>query len=384
MDIVGHFLVTYLRSSWLYNQITSQKRYRRRIYSWARNVDDDITKGTDYFQVGPEFGASTKGRVATLGIVSACERLMQGASRSLSTQMQADQVNVIHAHFGRAGYLAINAADRAKLPLITSFYGYDVAQYGKLPKWQRNYRRLFERGDLMLCLGPNMQRDLIELGCPQEKTRIHHLGVDIRNIEYRPRVWNGQEPLRVLIAAAFRPKKGIPFALQALGQFRREVDLQITLIGDTLDTPDSMPEKQKILATIEAQALSDCTAVLGFKPYQFLLEEAYNHHVFIAPSITADDGDMEGTPMALADMAATGIPIISTRHADIPELIVDGNTGLLADERDTEGLVQHLRWLVSNQDQWETITREGRQHIETEFDLHVQAERLASIYDSLR
>jgi colanic acid/amylovoran biosynthesis glycosyltransferase len=384
MDVVGHFLVTYLRSSWLYNQIASLRRYESRVYSWARNVDDDITRGDHYFQAAPNLGASRQGRIAMLGFASSWERIFNGTSRHISTRMQTDQVSVVHAHFGRAGFAAIPIVNQTKLPLVTSFYGYDVAQYGKLPKWRRNYRKLFERGDLMLCLGPNMQKDLMEMGCPKEKTRIHHLGVDIRNIEYRVRTWNVNEPLRVMIAAAFRPKKGIPYALEALGQFRREIDLQITVVGDTLDTPDSLPEKEKIIATMKAEGLKDCTTLTGFKPYPALLQEAYNHHIFMAPSITAPDGDMEGTPMALADMAATGIPIISSHHADIAELIVHGKTGLLAEEKDVEGLVQHLRWLVNHKDQWESITRQARHHIETEFDTSIQAERLETIYDAVQ
>lgn len=384
MDIVGHFIVTYLRSSWLYNQITSLSRYQGRIYSWARNVDDDITQSRNYFQAAPNFGSTNIGRRAMLGVTLAWERTINGTSRRLATKMQSDQVKIIHAHFGRAGYFGLPLAQHTKLPLLTSFYGYDVSQYGKIPKWQRNYRKLFQYGDLMLCLGPHMQNDLIALGCPKDKTLIHHLGIDIRNIEYRARTWNGTEPLRVLIAAAFRPKKGIPYALAALGRLRQNTDIKITIIGDTLDTADSIPEKRKILDTLKAAGLEDCTTLLGYKPYNYMLQEAYNHHIFMSPSITADDGDMEGTPMILADMAATGIPIISTRHADIPEMIINGKTGLLAEERSVNELVEHLEWLLANLGQWETMTYQGRRHIATEFDIHVQSERLASIYDALR
>jgi colanic acid/amylovoran biosynthesis glycosyltransferase len=120
------------------------------------------------------------------------------------------------------------------------------------------------------------------------------------------------------------------------------------------------------------------------RPYSYLLEQAYLHDIFLSPSITADDGDMEGTPMVLADMAATGIPIISSQHSDIPELILDGETGLLANEKDVDGLTTRLRWLADNTDQWEAMSRRAREHIEREFDTHTQATRLEAIYDSLR
>jgi colanic acid/amylovoran biosynthesis glycosyltransferase len=385
-DVVGHFVITYLRSSWLHNQITSLTRYQSRLYSWVRTVNDDVTDGDAYFQAGPELGNSKVGRRVTLGIARGREFLNHQTSKKLAARMNADQAQVIHAHFGRAGYLGLPMARQAKLPIVTSFYGYDVSQYGVLPKWQRNYRVLFEQGDLFLCLGAQMQKNLIALGCPPEKTRIHHLGVDISGIAFKPKAWDGNRPLRVLIAAAFRPKKGIPYAIEALGKLKRDtnIDLEVTIIGDVLDTSDSPPEKQRILKAIEVNGLQNCTTLLGMRPYSYLLEQAYLHDIFLSPSITADDGDMEGTPMVLADMAATGIPIISSQHSDIPELILDGETGLLANEKDVDGLTTRLRWLADNTDQWEAMSRRAREHIEREFDTHTQATRLEAIYDSLR
>lgn len=85
--------------------------------------------------------------------------------------------------------------------------------------------------------------------------------------------------------------------------------------------------------------------------------------------------------MVLADMAATGIPIVSTDHADIPELIVDKETGLLADEGNVDSLLDRLVWLTEHQSDWERMTRAGRQHIEAEFSRSTQARRMESLYD---
>lgn len=87
--------------------------------------------------------------------------------------------------------------------------------------------------------------------------------------------------------------------------------------------------------------------------------------------------------MTLIEMAATGIPIVSTTHCDIPSVILHGRTGLLAQERDVEGLLGHLRWLVGHPMQWEEMARAGRSHVELEFDVVKQAERLHDLYLSL-
>ena len=132
--------------------------------------------------------------------------------------------------------------------------------------------------------------------------------------------------------------------------------LAITLIGDANQEPRSQQEKQKILATIERQGLRSKVRLLGYQPYRRLLDEAYAHHIFLAPSMTSADGDTEGgAPVTLIDVAASGMPIVSTRHCDIPRIIEDGITGWLAEEQDVEGLTERLRRLVREPSAWDKL-----------------------------
>ena len=82
------------------------------------------------------------------------------------------------------------------------------------------------------------------------------------------------------------------------------------------------------MAVIEKHKLQSKIRMLGFQPYSVLLEEAYTHHIFLSPSVTASDGDTEGgAPVTLIEMLATGMPIVSTTHCDIPEIICKGPEG---------------------------------------------------------
>ncbi len=229
-----------------------------------------------------------------------------------------------------------------------------------------------------------MAKCVAALGCPQAKIRVHHLGVDVDAIRFAPRRWKQGQPLRVLMAAAFREKKGLPFGLAALGKLRKDVDLEITLIGDANREPRSQQEKRRILTTIERHGLGSRVRQLGYQPYRRLLEEAYQHHIFLAPSVTSTDGDTEGgAPVTLIDLAASGMPIVSTRHCDIPNLVEDGVTGLLANERDVEGLVENLRRLVREPDAWESMAAAGRHRVESEFNARTQGRRLRTVYQTV-
>ena len=163
---------------------------------------------------------------------------------------------------------------------------------------------------------------LAKMGCPQNKISVHHLGVETDKIRFLPRIWNRNQPLKVLIAASFTEKKGIPYALQALSQIYKSIPLEITIIGDANSNSRDYYEKQKILAVIKNGNLEKITNCLGFQPYSVLFTEAYKNHIFISPSITSSDGNTEGgAPVSIIEMMATGIPVVSTTHCDIPEVV---------------------------------------------------------------
>jgi colanic acid/amylovoran biosynthesis glycosyltransferase len=183
------------------------------------------------------------------------------------------------------------------------------------------------------------------------------------------------------MAASFQEKKGIPYGLRALARLKKDVPLEVTIIGDANDEPQSQAEKRRILTTLEETGLKDCVRLLGYQSYSALIQQACEHHVFLAPSVTAASGDTEGgAPVSLIEVAATGMPVVSSRHCDIPEVVRDGETGFLAPERDVEGLYAALCRLIGDSSRWHAMATAARRHIEQEFDARCQGVRLAKIY----
>lgn len=291
---------------------------------------------------------------------------------------------LVHSHFGDIGWRDLTATTRIPARHIVTFYGYDV---GKLPQnsiWRQRYLELFAAVDMVLCEGPHMGDALIALGCSARKVRVQHLGIEVGRIPFKPRRWVPTMPLRVLIASSFVEKKGIPFALAALARLKREVNLEITLIGGARSDIGSQREKQRILDAIETAGIEDRVRFMGYLPHSKIFEQAYRSDIFVAASVTASDGDTEGgAPVILSEMAATGIPIISTRHCDIPHVLGCGYSQLLSDERDVDALTDNLRWLVKHSDEWSPILSSTRRRIEAEFDGRIQGARLAQLYEDV-
>ncbi|NEO68924.1 glycosyltransferase [Moorena sp. SIO3H5] len=374
-----------LTENWLYNQI--------------RNLPDEIenhiicqtTRNLDQFSL-PNIHSCSEllprltNLYQRLGKLRGSSYLYQFAFSQLLVKIaEKYKADILHSHFGNTAWYNIKAAKQANLKHIATFYGYDVNFMPKqYPKWLQRYQTLFKHIDCILCEGSHMAQCIAELGCPQHKIQVHHLGIAIEEIPFKPRSWNPSEALHVLIAASFREKKGIPYAIEALGQLQHELPLKLTIIGDASPDHRSQAEKQTILTAIEKYNLQSKVRMLGYQPHAVLLEEAYKHHVFISPSVTSNDGDTEGgAPVAIIEMIGTGMPVVSTKHCDIPEVTKNSVRSLLAPERDVDGLLSHLKWLINNPDQWSKMLEAGRGYVEQEYDAGQQGVRLANIYQSI-
>ena len=301
----------------------------------------------------------------------------------LTTVIQSSNAQILHSHFANAGWVNMESARQEGIKHIVSCYGFEISRLPKIaPIWIARYLELFEHADAILCEGEHMAKTILDLGCLPEKLRVHRLGVDLERISFRPRVWQPGQKLRVLIAGTFTEKKGIPIALEALGRLRQEVkNLEISIIGNMHPhKSDGAAIKAEIMRTITKHGMWACTRFLGFVPHDVMLQEAYAHHVFVSPSVTAVDGDSEGgAPVSIIEMAASGMPIASTKHCDIPGVLGAANRGFLSEEGDYEGLADRILSMLNVAD-WRIMVSENRQHIEQHFSAVEQGKRLAELY----
>jgi colanic acid/amylovoran biosynthesis glycosyltransferase len=101
----------------------------------------------------------------------------------------------------------------------------------------------------------------------------------------------------------------------------------------------------------------------------------------LSPSLTASDGDSEGgSPVSITEALASGMPVISTAHADIPEVVKHNINGWLSPERDVDALTANLLDAVTHAEMWEEMGRRGRAWIEAEYDVKKQVGRLEDFY----
>jgi colanic acid/amylovoran biosynthesis glycosyltransferase len=106
-------------------------------------------------------------------------------------------------------------------------------------------------------------------------------------------------------------------------------------------------------------------------------------HLFVLPSVNLQ-GDEEGTPVTLMEAQACGIPVVATRTGGIPEVVRDGISGFLVADRDAEALAGRLKFLIEHSEQWPEMGRQGRSHVEQQYDIRKLNQKLAELYRQVR
>lgn len=301
----------------------------------------------------------------------------------LHRRLARAQPRVLHSHFGYVAVEDFSLHRSLAVPWIVGFYGADVYAQGKSSQWLDRYATLFDRAELVLALGPAMATALARLGCPASKIEVHALGVDVDSIPHNSRRLKPGESLRILYAGTFREKKGVEYLVHAVHLARSAgVPLRLDLVGDAAARPGDAETKAAIFGLIHKYDLTDHIVHHSWLGYEDLIRLALDAHVFAAPSVTASDGDSEGTPFVIQQMMATGMPVISTKHSDIPFLFGE-HEALLIPERDAGAISTRIQRYFDEPDRIPTEGAAMREQMRGHFNVRERAAALAGIYDRL-
>ena len=289
---------------------------------------------------------------------------------------------VLHSHFGDQAVEDLGLQRALGIPWIAAFYGADIYELGSHAEWQSRYARVFNEATRVLALGPRMKAQLESMGCPPEKVAIHPLGVDAENLASSYRALQRGETLKILFAGTFREKKGIQYLIEAVALVRRRgVRLDLYLVGEAGGKPGDLETKEEIFRQIRHLGLEDVVTHLAYLPFQDLVALALRLHIFVAPSVTAANGDAEGTPFVLQQMMATGMPAIATAHSDVPYLFGE-HAHLLVAERDAGAIADRLQCYAENPDKLIEDGARMRDQIRHAFDARKCAAHLSDLYDA--
>ena len=294
----------------------------------------------------------------------------------VATPFHAD---VFIAHFGPAGVTAAKLRELGVIrgKIATIFHGIDISSREVLNHYTPEYQQLFRRGDLMLPISDLWAGRLQKMGCPREKIAVSRMGVDMTRFSPRP-VKAPATPLEIISVARLTEKKGLHVAIEACRQLKEQgVAFRYRILGIG-------PWERRLRTLIEQYQLEDVVEMPGFKPSHEVKAMLDNADVFLLPSVTGADGDMEGIPVALMEAMAVGIPVVSTLHSGIPELVEADKSGWLVPENDARALAQRLAAFSQlDTDELAPVIKRAREKVEHDFNQQVINRELASLLQAL-
>ncbi len=289
--------------------------------------------------------------------------------------------SLIHAHFGIEGVYALRLAQRLKIPLVTTFHGFDAtlstAALLSSPAWA-NYplfrHQLARQGDLFLCASVFIRDRVLELGFPEARTKTHYIGVDCRTTQPRNPT---EETPTILHVARLVEVKGTEYLIRAVASLaQRHATVELVVIGEG-------PLMQSLQALAKSLGIEGRVRFLGAQPHEEVLAWMHKAAILALPSVRTASGRVEGLGMVLLEAAATGVPAVGSRIGGIPEGIIDGKTGFLAPERDAGALAHRLGELLDDPAMRLRMGMAARELVERQFDIHRQTEALEDHYDGV-
>jgi colanic acid/amylovoran biosynthesis glycosyltransferase len=272
--------------------------------------------------------------------------------------LKEKKIQLVLAQYGPTAHRIVKICKDFNIPLITHFHGYD-ASVNEVIKRCENYRNVFEYSTYVIAVSKEMQNRLINIGCPKEKVVYNPYGPDVEFLEIKPQF---TEP--VFIGLGRFVEKKAPYYLilafvKVLIKFP-EAKLIIGGNGKLYEVCKNLTRHFKI----EDNVL--LPGVLTKEEFSNYLSKGLG---FVQHSVKGLDGDQEGTPLAVLESSAAGLPVISTFHAGIPDVILDGETGFLVSEHDVEAMAEKMILLLENKIVAMQMGEKGKERIKIHFSL---------------
>jgi len=292
-------------------------------------------------------------------------------ARQYTRILTQEKCGLLHIFFGNSAIHLLPLVRSCRLPVLVSFHGSDVTGGMAEESYRHARQELFKRAVLVPCRSQDLAEKVIKLGCPAEKTRV--LRTALPPIKFSPRVPPSDGSWRILQAARLVAKKGMATALAAFACFHQRFPQSRYIIAG------SGPEKERLESLASSLGISQSVEFVGFLASEKLMEEFYKAHIYLHPSELAA-GDVEGIPNALLEAMATGLPSVSTHHGGIPEVIADGESGLLCPERSPEALATALIRLAEKPELADAMGKAASARAKALFSPEKQAAAVEQIY----
>jgi glycosyltransferase involved in cell wall biosynthesis len=292
---------------------------------------------------------------------------------ALSGFFRAHAVDVILAEFGPAGADITPHAKALGIPLVVHFHGHDAHRSSTVNEFRNRYREMFEYAHSLMSVSHYMTRALVELGAHPSKIVYNPYGPRDSYYDIRP-----DYSKTILSLGRFTDIKANYLTLMAFRMALASVpDARLVMVGG-----GELLETCRTLA--DTWGIADSVSFPGEVAHADTPRWFAHACCFAQHSVIPSYGDAEGTPVAVLEAGAAGLPVVATRHAGIGDVVMDGKTGYLVAERDVNGMASAMVDFLNNPERARSMGEAAREHIRTNYSLEKHVGNLQRSVDSAR
>lgn len=273
--------------------------------------------------------------------------------------LRKKKIDIVFAQYGPAGVAMLPVCKKSKIPLVVHFHGFDASHMPTLQKYETAYREMFSYAKYIIVVSNAMFKAIHELGCPPDKIVLNPYGVNDFFFNCSP---TGKSNI-FFAAGRFVEKKGPDFTIRSFHKMVTQFpDARLYMAGDG-------PLLENCRQLVKTLSLEKNVFFPGVLKPEMIAGFMQKSIAFVQHSMVASSGDSEGTPVAIMEASAASLPVVSTFHAGIPDVILDGITGILVPETDIDKMADAMLTLLNDKELARKMGRAGRERIKSEYSM---------------
>ncbi len=283
--------------------------------------------------------------------------------------LRKEQVKVVFAEYLSTGAEVVEVCRDMQIPLVAIALGYEISVYHIIEKYTEKYKALFQYAQKLVVVSRHMTQNMTHLGCDPQKIVYSPAGPSEAFFQLTP---SSQEK-QILAIGRFVEKKAPHITIMAFQKvLEKHPDATLVMAGDG-------PLWQVCKDLVQFFNIGDSVQFLGRITQEQQQELFKASYLFVQHSRVTQRGDSEGTPVVILEASAAGLPVVATLHAGIPDVIVQGETGLLSEEGEVDAMAANLIQLLENKPMAESMGAKGKQHTKAHFSLQKHINDLATV-----
>jgi colanic acid/amylovoran biosynthesis glycosyltransferase len=261
---------------------------------------------------------------------------------------------------------------RLGIPVIAHAHGYDVSGQPRVEGWASVYAQELPQMAEIIVVSQFMKQRVLEYGVNPSQVHVVPCGAPV-SAELEATRRRDCAKVKLVAVGRLVAKKGPMFLLEAFKQIRSAgVPAELMIIGDG-------PFREPMVQWIRSNQCADVVHLLGEVPNTVVRDHLRDADLFLQHSITAEDGDEEGLPVSILEAMAEGVPVVSTLHAGIPEVVRHGETGILVAPGDCRAMANSACELLRDGPLRQRMGAAGRSLLDAQFSLERQMGALRHI-----